>query len=62
LLAAEEYVGLTGPTVLNEAGDRASASFDFWSVCPEGNGFTWTRTISYAVAADGKAEVSRSDC
>jgi branched-chain amino acid transport system substrate-binding protein len=60
--AAAAHVGLTGPAVLNEAGDRASASFDFWSVCPEGSGFTWTRTISYAVAADGSAEISRSDC
>lgn len=59
---AESHGGLTGPTVLNEAGDRESASFDFWSVCPEGDGFTWTRTISYAVAADGSAEVNRSEC
>ena len=59
---AESYVGLTGPTVLNEAGDRASASFDFWAVCPDGDGFTWTRTVSYAVAADGTAEVNRSEC
>jgi len=60
--AASGHVGLTGPTVLNEAGDRASASFDFWSVCPDGAGFTWTRTISYAVAADGTGEVTRSEC
>ena len=60
--AAAAHVGLTGPAVLNEAGDRASASFDFWSVCPEGSGFTWTRTISYAVAADGSADIARSEC
>ncbi len=60
--AANEHVGLTGPTVLNDAGDRASASFDFWAVCPKGDNFTWTRTISYAVAADGSAEVNRSGC
>ena len=60
--ASEEHVGLTGPTTLNEAGDRASASFDFWSVCPEGDGFTWVRTISYAVAEDGTGEVIRSEC
>ena len=60
--SAASHVGLTGPAVLNEAGDRASASFDFWSVCPDGNGFTWTRTISYAVAADGSGEITRSDC
>jgi branched-chain amino acid transport system substrate-binding protein len=60
--AADGHIGLTGPTVLNEAGDRASASFDFWAVCPDGDGFTWTRTVSYAVAADGSAEVNRSEC
>ena len=60
--AAEEHVGLTGPTVLNEAGDRDSASFDFWAVCPDGDGFTWERTISYAVAEDGTGEVMRSEC
>ena len=60
--AAGGHTGLTGPTVLNEAGDRASASFDFWAICPMGSGFTWTRTISYAVAADGTGEVKRSDC
>lgn len=60
--AAESHVGLTGPAVLNDAGDRDSASFDFWAVCPEGNGFTWVRTISYAVAADGTGEIVRSEC
>jgi branched-chain amino acid transport system substrate-binding protein len=59
---AETYVGLTGPTLLNEAGDRSSASFDFWSVCPDGSGFTWKRTVSYAVGADGSAAATRSDC
>jgi branched-chain amino acid transport system substrate-binding protein len=60
--AADSHVGLTGPAVLNEAGDRESASFDFWSVCQEGSGFTWKRTISYALDADGTGTVSRSEC
>jgi branched-chain amino acid transport system substrate-binding protein len=60
--AANDHVGLTGPAVLNEAGDRSSASFDFWAVCPDGAGFTWTRTISYAVAKDGTGEVNQSGC
>src|SRR5690606_13070988 len=59
---AETHVGLTGPTVLNEAGDRASASFDFWSVCQEGDTFTWKRTISYAVDAAGTGTVNRTGC
>ena len=60
--AADNYVGLTGPTVLNAAGDRASASFDFWAVCPDGDGYIWQRTISYAVAADGTGAVIRNNC
>lgn len=59
---ADAHVGLTGPAVLNEAGDRASASFDFWAVCPDGDGHTWERTISYAVSAGGEATVRHSDC
>jgi branched-chain amino acid transport system substrate-binding protein len=60
--AAEGHTGLTGPTELNEAGDRASASFDFWSVCPDGSAFTWVRTISYAPAESGEASITRTNC
>jgi branched-chain amino acid transport system substrate-binding protein len=60
--AAKDYVGLTGPTDLNEAGDRAHASFDFWSVCRDGSDFTWKRTISYAPAESGDARITRTRC
>jgi branched-chain amino acid transport system substrate-binding protein len=60
--AAEGHTGLTGPTVLNEAGDRASASFDFWSVCSEGSAFTWVRTISYSPGESGEATITRTEC
>jgi branched-chain amino acid transport system substrate-binding protein len=60
---AAAHVGLTGPTTLNEAGDRASASFDFWAVCPDGaGGFRWVRAISYALSPDGAAEIVRTGC
>ena len=60
--AAEEHIGLTGPTELNEAGDRASASFDFWSVCRDGSDFTWVRTISYSPTPSGEARITRTEC
>jgi branched-chain amino acid transport system substrate-binding protein len=60
--AASDHVGVTGPSSLNENGDRDHASFDFWSICEEGSGFTWKRTISYAVAEDGTGTISRDEC
>jgi len=30
---AQYYIGLTGLTTLNSAGDRAIANFDFWAIC-----------------------------
>ena len=60
--AAAGHTGLTGPTELNEAGDRASASFDFWSVCRAGSAFSWKRTISYAPVAAGEARITRTAC
>ena len=62
MTAAKDHVGLTGPTDLNEAGDRAHASFDFWSVCRDGSDFTWKRTISYAPAESGDARITRARC
>jgi len=60
--AAESHTGLTGPTELNDAGDRASASFDFWAVCRDGSAFEWVRTISYTPAESGDAKITRTDC
>jgi branched-chain amino acid transport system substrate-binding protein len=60
--AADEHTGLTGPTDLNEAGDRASASFDFWSVCRDGSDFTWVRTIGYSPSPSGDARTTRTEC
>jgi branched-chain amino acid transport system substrate-binding protein len=61
--AAEAHVGLTGPAVLNDAGDRASASFDFWSVCEDGDAYVWVRTINYAPDPEGgDATITRDEC
>lgn len=39
--AAETYTGVTGATVLNSAGDRASGEFGYWGVCVAEAGFEW---------------------
>jgi branched-chain amino acid transport system substrate-binding protein len=44
---ADGYRGVSGRIVLNEAGDRAFGSYDFWSVCIATEGPVWTRTVSY---------------
>ncbi len=38
---ASSYDGATGPTILNEAGDRRFASYDFWAVNETGGRFNW---------------------
>lgn len=50
---AQEYEGLTGPTTLNDAGDRDIAIYDFWAVCADGSDFTWIRAASYVAEGDG---------
>jgi branched-chain amino acid transport system substrate-binding protein len=41
------YIGISGRTTLNEAGDRAFAIYDFWGVRLFLNEFSWFRTASY---------------
>ena len=41
------YYGATGWTVLNAAGDRQYADFDFWAVRPSGSTHAWTRVAGY---------------
>jgi branched-chain amino acid transport system substrate-binding protein len=55
---ANEYTGLTGPTRLNDAGDRALGNYDFWSVCKKGNGWDWFRSASYTVGTDGSGRTA----
>ena len=42
--AARDYQGVTGPVVLNAAGDRATGTFAFWAICQAGSRYEW-RTI-----------------
>jgi branched-chain amino acid transport system substrate-binding protein len=60
---AHGYNGVSGRIVLNAAGDRAFGSFDFWSVCRSGAGFTWRRTYSYVASGVGRGHiVTRQAC
>jgi branched-chain amino acid transport system substrate-binding protein len=62
---ADANIGLTGPTKLNEAGDRALGNYDFWSVCRAGATWTWYRSASYTVGADGSGTTEHfepTDC
>ena len=45
------YVGTTGWTVLNAAGDRKFADFDFWSIVKDASGTRWVRTAQYDTQA-----------
>ena len=44
----QRYWGVTGPLVLDDAGDRKIADFDFWTVAETGTKIDWVRTASYA--------------
>ena len=55
---ANDHHGLTGDTRLNPAGDRALGNYDFWSVCSDGQNFTWTRTATFTASADGNGTIT----
>jgi len=57
--AAGAYVGATGPTLLNAAGDRAGGAFDFWTLRPGANGHVWHRSISYQPEPGGPGVITR---
>jgi ABC-type proline/glycine betaine transport system substrate-binding protein/ABC-type branched-subunit amino acid transport system substrate-binding protein len=59
LQAAASYIGATGATVLNQAGDRAGGAFDFWSLKPEGGGYTWYRSVSFTPDSAGGGRITR---
>lgn len=44
----QRYWGLTGPTALDDNGDRKFASFDFWSVQNVAGQLQWVRTAQYS--------------
>ena len=41
LAEADRYYGITGPIVLNAAGDRSVGSFDYWGIVKENGLFKW---------------------
>lgn len=55
---ANMYVGVTGRTELNDAGDRKYAPYDFWAVRPEHKddtntgSFEWTNVAAYPNSMD----------
>ena len=66
ITVARTYNGLTGSALLNDAGDRASANYDFWSVCARSGSFTGVRSAVFlggptrAGIAPGRLRTSRS--
>ncbi len=38
---ADTYYGVTGSTRLNDAGDRAAGTFDYWGIVSEGGAYIW---------------------
>jgi len=44
---ASNYYGVTGWTALNDADDRAYATYDFFGIKKEGNDYSWIRTARY---------------
>lgn len=38
---AEQYYGITGPTILNDNGDRAISSFEYWAIVNEAGQYKW---------------------
>lgn len=57
--AAAGYVGATGPTLLNAAGDRAGGAFDFWSLKSASGKYNWVRSISFEPELGGPGVITR---
>lgn len=38
---SSKYFGITGPMMLNAAGDRSTGSFDYWGIVLEGGSYKW---------------------
>lgn len=58
--AADGYEGVTGTVTLDEAGDRATGAFAFWSVCPT-EPATWDETGTWEPGA-GAGTVELTGC
>jgi branched-chain amino acid transport system substrate-binding protein len=40
-IESSKYFGITGPLLLNAAGDRSTGSFDYWGIILEGGSYKW---------------------
>lgn len=40
-IESSKYFGITGPLMLNTAGDRSTGSFDYWGIVFEGGSYKW---------------------
>ena len=40
-IESSKYFGITGPLLLNAAGDRSTGSFDYWGIVFEGGSYKW---------------------
>ena len=49
---ANNYFGVTGRTALNEAGDRAFATYDFWGIKYNSVEYSWEIVAKYNNATD----------
>jgi branched-chain amino acid transport system substrate-binding protein len=38
---ANQYYGITGPMLLNAAGDRSNGTFDYWGIVNEKGNYKW---------------------
>jgi ABC-type branched-subunit amino acid transport system substrate-binding protein len=47
---ANGYTGVTGPTQLNAAGDRATGDYDFYQVCAGTPDYAWKRIAAFRAA------------
>jgi len=45
----ETYEGVTGPVVLNEAGDRRFGNYDFWQIHAVGDSYEWYKAARYEI-------------
>jgi branched-chain amino acid transport system substrate-binding protein len=59
--AAQDYTGLTGPTELNDAGDRSLGNYDFWAVCEADAGYEWVKAATYTAGVAGGAGEARRE-
>jgi len=50
---ANAHEGVTGPTTLNEAGDRALGNYDFWAIRGDTGQWEWKRVARYQAGAGG---------